>query len=177
MTRDFSRGWGKARVHRNNACHRPARSGQAEFAGTGLVLAGSICMLSRAQWYREQANLALQRGHETRDPTLASTHCRSLQKRADRSLLRDAVFPSHAPGTRYRQPELTARRLMDDTRLPLEWNEQRQRLGFASSVSHHASRSASANSVCRAETAVPPKCGNETRARRSRQMPHKFVSA
>jgi hypothetical protein len=24
----------------------------------------------RAQWYREQANLALQRGHETRDPTL-----------------------------------------------------------------------------------------------------------
>ena len=28
-------------------------------------------------------------------------------------------------------PELTARRLMDDTRLPLEWNEQRQRLGFA----------------------------------------------
>jgi len=31
-----------------------------------------------------------------------------------------------------RPPELTARRLMDDTRLPLEWNEQRQRLGFAS---------------------------------------------
>jgi len=29
-------------------------------------------------------------------------------------------------------PELTARRLMDDTRLPLEWNEQRQRFGFAS---------------------------------------------
>src|SRR5215475_11340810 len=29
-------------------------------------------------------------------------------------------------------PELTARRLMDDTRLPLEWNERRQRLGFAS---------------------------------------------
>lgn len=28
-------------------------------------------------------------------------------------------------------PELTARRLMDDTRLPLEWNEQRQSLGFA----------------------------------------------
>jgi ParB-like chromosome segregation protein Spo0J len=27
-------------------------------------------------------------------------------------------------------PELTARRLMDDTRLPLEWNGQRQRLGF-----------------------------------------------
>jgi hypothetical protein len=27
-------------------------------------------MLSRAQWFREQANLALQRGHETRDPTL-----------------------------------------------------------------------------------------------------------
>jgi hypothetical protein len=24
------------------------------------------------------------------------------------------------------------RRLMDDTRLPLDWNEQRQRLGFAS---------------------------------------------
>jgi hypothetical protein len=29
-------------------------------------------------------------------------------------------------------PELTARRLMDDTRPPLDWNEQRQRLGFAS---------------------------------------------
>jgi site-specific DNA recombinase len=29
-------------------------------------------------------------------------------------------------------PELTARRLMDDTRLALEWNEQRQCLGFAS---------------------------------------------
>ncbi len=31
-------------------------------------------------------------------------------------------------------PELTARRLMDDTRLPLDWNEQRRRLGFASTV-------------------------------------------
>jgi site-specific DNA recombinase len=29
-------------------------------------------------------------------------------------------------------PELTARRLMDDTRLPLDWNEQRRRLGFGS---------------------------------------------
>jgi len=29
-------------------------------------------------------------------------------------------------------PELTARRLMDDTRLPPDWNEQRQRLGFES---------------------------------------------
>jgi site-specific DNA recombinase len=29
-------------------------------------------------------------------------------------------------------PELTARRLMDDTRLPLNWNEQRRCLGFAS---------------------------------------------
>ena len=28
-------------------------------------------------------------------------------------------------------PELTARRLMDDTRLPLDWNEQRRLLGFA----------------------------------------------
>jgi site-specific DNA recombinase len=28
-------------------------------------------------------------------------------------------------------PELTARRLMDDTRLPLDWNEQRRCLGFA----------------------------------------------
>jgi site-specific DNA recombinase len=31
-------------------------------------------------------------------------------------------------------PELTARRLMDDTRLPLDWNEQRRSLGFASTV-------------------------------------------
>jgi Transposase IS66 family len=29
-------------------------------------------------------------------------------------------------------PELTARRLMDDTRVPLDWNDQRRRLGFAS---------------------------------------------
>ncbi|MGH6725918.1 MAG: recombinase family protein, partial [Pseudolabrys sp.] len=28
-------------------------------------------------------------------------------------------------------PELTARKLLDDTRLPLEWNEQRRTLGFA----------------------------------------------
>ena len=28
-------------------------------------------------------------------------------------------------------PELTARKLMGDTRLPLDWNEQRQSLGFA----------------------------------------------
>ena len=28
-------------------------------------------------------------------------------------------------------PELTARKLMDDTRLPLDWNEQRHALGFA----------------------------------------------
>jgi len=28
-------------------------------------------------------------------------------------------------------PELSARKLMDDTRLPLEWNEQRRALGFA----------------------------------------------
>ena len=31
-------------------------------------------------------------------------------------------------------PELTARRLMDDTRLPLDWNEQRRCLGFVSTV-------------------------------------------
>ena len=67
---DFARGWGESQGPPKKRSHRPARSGQAEFAGTGLVLAGSICMLSRAQWYREQANLALQRGHETRDPTL-----------------------------------------------------------------------------------------------------------
>ena len=28
-------------------------------------------------------------------------------------------------------PELTARKLVDDTRLPLDWNEQRRALGFA----------------------------------------------
>lgn len=28
-------------------------------------------------------------------------------------------------------PELTAQRLMDDTRLPLDWSEQRKSLGFA----------------------------------------------
>ena len=30
-------------------------------------------------------------------------------------------------------PDLTARKLMDDTRLPLDWNEQRRLLGFAQS--------------------------------------------
>ena len=30
-------------------------------------------------------------------------------------------------------PELTARKLMDDTRLPLDWNEQRRALGFVQS--------------------------------------------
>ena len=30
-------------------------------------------------------------------------------------------------------PDLTARKLMDDTRLPLDWNEQRRALGFAQS--------------------------------------------
>src|SRR3954469_10030026 len=39
-------------------------------AGTTFGPACSIPMLSRAQWYRDQAALALQRGHETRDPTL-----------------------------------------------------------------------------------------------------------
>jgi hypothetical protein len=58
-------GWGKkSRVHRNNA------AAVRLVPGTALVLGCSIGMLSRAQWYREQANLALQRGHETRDPTL-----------------------------------------------------------------------------------------------------------
>ena len=31
-------------------------------------------------------------------------------------------------------PELTARRLMDDTRLPLDWSEQRRCLGLMSAV-------------------------------------------
>ena len=86
-------------------------------------------------------------------------------------------------------PELTARRLMDDTRLPLDWNEQRRRLGFASAVcvarradlssvtSRFASRSPSANPVAKQETAVPPNCANETGARRAQQMPQEFVSA
>ena len=30
-------------------------------------------------------------------------------------------------------PDLTARKLMDDTRLPLDWNEQRRALGFVQS--------------------------------------------
>jgi hypothetical protein len=28
-------------------------------------------------------------------------------------------------------PELTVRKLLDDTRLPLDWSEQKARLGFA----------------------------------------------
>lgn len=36
-----------------------------------------------------------------------------------------AIFSGNHP------PELTARKLMDDTRLPLDWNQQRRSLGFA----------------------------------------------
>jgi hypothetical protein len=36
----------------------------------------------------------------------------------------NAIFSGTQP------PELTARKLMDDTRLPLDWNEQRRKLGF-----------------------------------------------
>ena len=36
-----------------------------------------------------------------------------------------AILVGHQP------PELTANRLMDDTRLPVEWSEQRRVLGFA----------------------------------------------
>jgi hypothetical protein len=48
-------------------------------------------------------------------------------------------------------------------------------IGFLSGRSPNESQSVV--KAFRAETAVPPKCANETRARRSRQMPHKFVSA
>jgi hypothetical protein len=60
-------GWGKSPGSRNNA------AAVRLVPGTTLVLACSIGMLSRAQWYREQANLALQRGHEARDPTLRAS--------------------------------------------------------------------------------------------------------
>src|SRR3984957_18118122 len=86
-------------------------------------------------------------------------------------------------------PELTARRLMDDTRLPLDWNEsgavwglfqlfepRREPTAYRSSLVF-ASRSPCANSIAGQETAVPPNCANETRARRSQQMQHEFVSA
>ena len=33
----------------------------------------------------------------------------------------------------YSRPDLPARKLMDDTRLPLDWNEQRRALGFVQS--------------------------------------------
>ena len=36
-----------------------------------------------------------------------------------------AILNGHQP------PELTARKLMDVTRLPLDWNEQRRALSFA----------------------------------------------
>ncbi len=44
-------------------------STQAEGLNAGTTF-GPACLLSRARWYREQAALALQRGHETRDPTV-----------------------------------------------------------------------------------------------------------
>ena len=59
---DFARGWEKDQGPPNNAAQA--------VPGTALVLACSICMLSRAQWYRDQAALALQKGHETRSPNL-----------------------------------------------------------------------------------------------------------
>jgi site-specific DNA recombinase len=44
------------------------------------------------------------------------------------SLLAPSIISAVLSG---RQPqELNARRLLEDTRFPLDWNEQRQRLGF-----------------------------------------------
>ena len=37
---------------------------------------------------------------------------------------------AQADSLRRAKSELTARKLMDDTRLPLDWNEQRRNLGF-----------------------------------------------
>ena len=79
---------------------------------------------------------------------------------------------------------------MDDTRLPLDWNEQRQCPRICTSpltIGAKADDPSICLSLCVSlsrlefrfagrETAVPPNCGNETRARRSRQMPHEFVS-
>jgi hypothetical protein len=44
------------------------------------------------------------------------------------SLLAPSIFSAILSGRQ--PPELNARRLLEDTRFPLDWNEQRQRLGF-----------------------------------------------
>ena len=75
-------------------------------------------------------------------------------------------------------PELTARKLMDDARLPLDWNEQRRASAspkrqrsshseLCGSISFHLSFHSgllARNTAAHAETAVPPKPENETRA-------------
>jgi hypothetical protein len=51
------------------ASHKACRGAKGN-AGTTFDPACSFLMLSRAQWYRDQAALAVQRGHETRSPYL-----------------------------------------------------------------------------------------------------------
>ena len=89
-------------------------------------------------------------------------------------------------------PELTARKLMDDTRLPLDWNEQRRALGFALGVSallasncaplsrpilSFHSRLLARNAAVHAETAVPPKAENETYALSEPAFARRIVSS
>jgi len=106
--------------------------------------------------------------------------------------------PAHqarSPGDRDRwlEPRLLDRSLLprDDGLLAGVFRQRRADLhcaGFASVVESagesrpsinrlsFASGSPSANSIAGRETAVPASCANETRGRRSRQMPHAFVS-
>jgi hypothetical protein len=49
-------------------------------------------------------------------------------------------------------PELTTRRLLDDTRLPLDWNEQRRCLGFASAHSRRTRETNHHSIVSRTDT-------------------------
>ena len=134
----------------------PARQPKSEVACQEITLAILAC-LKRAG---KEMKLIVDDGSEPATPDtglvrlLVRANSIRIQLLTDRSLTLDdiakteGVVPSYA--TRLfrltilapdivtailsgrHPPDLTARRLMDDTRLPLDWNEQRRRLGFGS---------------------------------------------
>ena len=91
-------------------------------------------------WGGATADQSTASGPASRDR--GPSHRPDIQKRADArpyvtrlfrlTLLAPDIVSAILSGRH--PPELTARRLMDDTRLPLDWNEQWCFLGFASAV-------------------------------------------
>ena len=133
---------------------KPGARASAEFAG--LIL--TLTVPARLRRAGKEMRIVLEDGSDSAapDPSLLRLLIRANAIRdrllADRSLTlveiakEEKMVPSYA--TRLfrltllapnivgailngnQPPELTARKLMDDTRLPLDWNEQRRALGF-----------------------------------------------